>query len=417
MLHKALPYSVVAYTLTYINEVYSTMSPASDQILVVDTHKEDRERLVAYLTEKGYFVQTASSIETSHLIGLEEPPDLIFADVSASQIPFLPFFQGEKKQTSLIVISQVESAEDVVASLRAGAENFILKPVVDYDALDEVVAKTLDKIRLAKLNKRLHQELEERNKKLRDGIHELRTDQKAGLQVQLKMLPPPRKVINGFRFEHIIKPSLYLSGDFLDYFRIDENRVLFYFADVSGHGASSAFVTVLLKNLSARLLRNFRRHSSDELSCPIKFLKRLNHELIVSDLGKHLTVFAGVLDTQERTMTYTIGGHLPLPIMNSETGAEYLSARGVAVGLFPEPEFEKRVFSLPSNFQLTVFSDGILEILDGGTLKDKENLLLDVVSKERGGIESLLTSVGLDDIEELPDDIAVLTVCEESDET
>ena len=31
--------------------------------------------------------------------------------------------------------------------------------------------------------------------------------------------------------------------EFVDYFRVDERRIGFYLADVSGHGASSAFVT------------------------------------------------------------------------------------------------------------------------------------------------------------------------------
>ena len=390
------------------------MSLSSDQILVIDPNLEDREKLVTYLTEKGYFVQSATSIETAHLLSFDHVPDLIFADVPSAQIELLPFMDGVKR-SSLIVVSKVETARDIVACLRAGAQDFILKPVSDYEKLDPVINKSLDQIRLAKLNKRLRSELEERNQKLREGIHELRTDQKAGLQVQLKMLPERHKELNGFSFDHVIRPSLYLSGDFLDYYRIDEQRVLFFFADVSGHGASSAFVTVLLKNLSVRLLRNFRRNSSDEITCPVKFLKRLNNELIASDLGKHVTIFAGVLDQSERTLTYAIGGHLPLPILRTPKGVEYLNAKGVAVGLFPEAEFERVVRELPPKFKITVFSDGILEVLHNETLKDKENLLLDVVSKAQGAIESILTSMGLDDIDELPDDIAVMTVCDQEE--
>lgn len=390
------------------------MSLSSDQILVIDPNLEDREKLVTYLTEKGYFVQSATSIETAHLLSFDHVPDLIFADVPSAQIELLPFMDGVKR-SSLIVVAQAETARDIVACLRAGAQDFILKPVSDYEKLDPVINKSLDQIRLAKLNKRLRSELEERNQKLREGIHELRTDQKAGLQVQLKMLPERHKELNGFSFDHVIRPSLYLSGDFLDYYRIDEQRVLFFFADVSGHGASSAFVTVLLKNLSVRLLRNFRRNSSDEITCPVKFLKRLNNELIASDLGKHVTIFAGVLDQSERTLTYAIGGHLPLPILRTPKGVEYLNAKGVAVGLFPEAEFERVVRELPPKFKITVFSDGILEVLHNETLKDKENLLLDVVSKAQGAIESILTSMGLDDIDELPDDIAVMTVCDQEE--
>jgi phosphoserine phosphatase RsbU/P len=391
------------------------MASSTDQILVIDPSKDDRERLVSYLSRKGYFVVSASSIEHASLMVFKQAPDLIFADVSSEQVELIPFIGGISKQTSLIIVSSAELAGDVVACLRAGADDFILKPVADYEALDSVINKTLDKIRLAKLNKRLRNELEDGNRKLREGIHELRTDQKAGLQVQLKMLPESNQALNGFVFNHVIRPSLYLSGDFLDYFRINDNRTMLYFADVSGHGASSAFITVLLKNLTVRLMRNFKRNSSDEITCPVRFVKRINRELIASDLGKHITVFAGIIDTDTRELTYTIGGHLPLPILSTDQGSEYLSAKGVAVGLFPEPEFELKRMILPKGFRLTLLSDGILEVIGGESLKDKEKLLIDVVSAELGDIESLLTSLGLDDINELPDDIAVLTVCDQDE--
>ena len=62
------------------------------------------------------------------------------------------------------------------------------------------------------------------------------------------------KVINGVYYDYWFAPSLYLSGDFLDYQRYNDRFSAFYFADVSGHGASSAFVTVLLKYLCNRWL-------------------------------------------------------------------------------------------------------------------------------------------------------------------
>lgn len=205
-------------------------------------------------------------------------------------------------------------------------------------------------------------------------------------------------------------PSLYLSGDFLDYFNLDERRSLFYFADVSGHGASSAFVTVLLKNLTMRLKRNFKRGSSDELSCPNNFLKRVNQELLASELGKHVTVFAGILDETSQELRYSVGGHFPMPAYCAEGQAEYLSGKGMAVGLFPEPEFEVYQKKITPEFCITVFSDGILEVMPGETLSDKEQLLLDVVEKNRTGVAELFSSLGLDDLKEIPDDIAILSV-------
>jgi len=386
------------------------MSNLADRILVIDHQKEDRLRLSDYLIAKGYLVQTVSTIQQAILIMEDSSPDLIFADISNDEIKQIPFIDRDTFPASLVIVSETKSAGDVVACLRAGAADFILKPVQDYSSVDHVIHRILDKIRLAKLNRRLHKELEEGNKKLSSGIQELRADQKAGLQVQLKMLPEVNKEIHGFCFDHRIKPSLYLSGDFLDYFNLDQHRSMFYFADVSGHGASSAFVTVLLKNLTMRLKRNLKRNSSDELSCPDQFLRRVNQELLTTDLGKHVTIFVGVIDNQKRELIYSIGGHFPLPILTSAGMSEYLEGKGMAVGLFPAPTFKVYKKNLPYGFKITVFSDGILEVISGPTLIDKEKLLLDVVSQEQRGIESLFSSLGLDGIDDLPDDIAVLTI-------
>ena len=199
-------------------------------------------------------------------------------------------------------------------------------------------------------------------------------------------------------------------GDFLDYFNLDEHRCLFYFADVSGHGASSAFVTVLLKNLSMRLKRNLKRSSSDHLSDPALFLQRVNQELMSTDLGKHVTIFVGVLDNRNNELKYSVGGHFPFPILACNGKAEYLDGKGMAVGLFPKPAFQVYTKTLPPNFRIIIFSDGILEVLSDLSLSDKEKLLLEVVSKHDDGIDSLLVSLGLNHFDNLPDDIAVMSV-------
>ena len=389
----------------------------ADRILVIDAQSDELHRLANYLNAKGYIVHAVSTFEEAIELIRVTPPDLIFADVTNREISRLPCVMHNCSQIPLVVVSKTESSGDVVACLRAGATDYILKPVSDYASVDHVIGRILDKIRLAKQNKHLQEELEIGYKKLTAGIQELRADQKAGLQIQRKMLPKVRKRVCGYLFEHRIKPSLYLSGDFLDYFNLDEHRSLFYFADVSGHGASSAFVTVLLKNLTMRLKRNLRRNSSDDLSIPARFLQRVNQELISTDLGKHVTIFVGVIDSRSNELSYSVGGHFPLPILSFNGQAEYLQGKGVAVGLFPKPQFEVYQRTLPKGFKITVFSDGILEILPEMSLSDKEKLLLEVVSRHEDSIDSLLMSFCLDRYDNLPDDIAVLRVLDKRSST
>lgn len=388
------------------------MPKLAERILVLDSQKEDLLRLSDYLQAKGYEVKAVSTVHQAIESLKDYSADLIFADVTNEEIPSLSSIViAESLAVPLVVVSETPNSGDVVACLRAGASDYILKPVLDYASVDHVIDRILEKVRLAKQNKRLQEELEDGYKKLSAGIQELRADQKAGLQVQKKMLPKPQKTVNGFNFEHCVKPSLYLSGDFLDYFNLDDHRSLFYFADVSGHGASSAFVTVLLKNLTMRLKRNFKRQSSDEISCPEKFLKRVNQELLTSELGKHVTVFVGILDEQRNELTYSVGGHFPMPIYSVNGHAEYLEGKGMAVGLFPAPEFSVYKKTLDDNFYITVFSDGILEVMPGENLSEKEAMLLRVVAEQKqDDLSEMLVSLGLSELGDIPDDIAVLVV-------
>ena len=303
------------------------------------------------------------------------------------------------------------TASEVISALRAGAADFVLKPCTEMGSLEDVLGRLFDRVRVNRLNQLYRRELEEANNDLREGISELRADQRAGRKVQLKMLPDHLQSINGLAVDHLIKPSLYLSGDFLDYFKISDDQTLVYIADVSGHGASSAFVTVLLKNLTNRLQRNLRRGSSDDILYPERFLQRINSELLDTGLGKHVTVFVGIICRSTRTMKYAVGAHFPMPLISFMGGETwFLEGSGLPVGLFEDPEWEIYEVPLTAPFHLFLFSDGILEVIKAKNLDEKEQQLLELVSGGRHTIASLNEALNLDEITELPDDIAIVSV-------
>src|SRR5262249_39656676 len=53
-------------------------------------------------------------------------------------------------------------------------------------------------------------------------LRELQRDQRAGRYIQMGMLPPTPMAVDDYRLRHRILPSLMLSGDFVDYFRIGD---------------------------------------------------------------------------------------------------------------------------------------------------------------------------------------------------
>lgn len=389
------------------------MTSRTERILIIDADEKARTDLARYLEARGFYVTGYPDLAGAKALFDDNIPDVIFADLSPEAIRDLASRLEEAETfTPIVACSSSESSADVVNALRAGAADFVLKPCNDdKGALDDVLGKLFDRVRVNRLNQLYRQELEEANRDLRDGIAELRADQRAGRKVQLRMLPEHEQVMSGLHVDHMIKPSLYLSGDFLDYFRISDDKVLVYIADVSGHGASSAFVTVLLKNLTNRLQRNLRRGSSEDILHPDRFLERINSELLDTGLGKHVTVFVGIISLSERKLNYAVGAHFPMPILSFEGGkTAFLEGSGLPVGLFETPEWE--VYEVPLNkpFHLTLFSDGILEVIREKGLDEKERILLELVSGGRHTIASLSDALNLDQITELPDDIAIVSV-------
>ncbi|MBA4290961.1 MAG: fused response regulator/phosphatase [Pseudomonas sp.] len=389
------------------------MHNTSATLLIIDDDDVVRASLAAYLEDSGFQVLQASN----GLQGLEvfeaQSPDLVICDLRMPQVDGLELIRrinALQVETPVIVVSGAGVMSDAVEALRLGAADYLIKPLVDLAVLEHSVRRALDRFRLRLENQRYRDELESTNRELQASLHLLQEDQNAGRQVQMNMLPVTPWQADDLHFSHKIIPSLYLSGDFVDYFRVDETRIAFYLADVSGHGASSAFITVLLKFMTTRLLYESRRLDSLPEFRPSQVLAHINRGLINCKLGKHVTMLGGVIDQANNRLTYSVGGHLPLPILYSEGQAHYLEGRGLPVGLFVEAEYKDHQLELPSAFSLTLLSDGILDLLSGDTLKEKEALLPQLVVEAGGTLDGLRKAFGLANLGDMPDDIALLVL-------
>ncbi|AEO74648.1 TPA: two-component system response regulator RssB [Pseudomonas aeruginosa] len=389
------------------------MHKVSATLLIIDDDEVVRESLAAYLEDSNFKVLQALNGLQGLQIFESEQPDLVICDLRMPQIDGLELIRRIRQtasETPIIVLSGAGVMSDAVEALRLGAADYLIKPLEDLAVLEHSVRRALDRAYLRVENQRYRDKLEAANRELQASLNLLQEDQNAGRQVQMNMLPVTPWSIEGLEFSHRIIPSLYLSGDFVDYFRVDERRVAFYLADVSGHGASSAFVTVLLKFMTTRLLYESRRNGTLPEFKPSEVLAHINRGLINTKLGKHVTMLGGVIDLEKNSLTYSIGGHLPLPVLFVEGQASYLEGRGLPVGLFDDATYDDRVMELPPSFSLSLFSDGILDVLPGATLKEKEASLPEQVAAAGGTLDGLRQVFGLANLAEMPDDIALLVL-------
>jgi serine phosphatase RsbU (regulator of sigma subunit) len=401
---------------TYANQFlapFAHMQKTSATLLIIDDDDVVRESLAAYLEDSGFSVLQASNGLQGLQVFEQKKPDLVICDLRMPQVGGLELIRRvteRSAQMPVIVLSGAGVMNDAVEALRLGASDYLIKPLEDLAVLEHSVRRALDRARLLQENQRYREKLETANRELEASLHLLQEDQNAGRQVQMNMLPESPWVVDGFKFEHQIIPSLYLSGDFVDCFRVDERRVAFYLADVSGHGASSAFVTVLLKFMTTRLMFESRRSGTLREFKPSEVLSHINRGLINCKLGKHVTMVGGVIDEETGLLTYSIGGHLPLPVFYTPGQVSYLEGRGLPVGLFNEATYTDHVLELPECFSLTLLSDGILDLLPGETLKDKEAALPEIVKAVGGSLDGLRQKFGLATLGEMPDDIALMVL-------
>ncbi len=284
---------------------------------------------------------------------------------------------------------------ELVSLLEAGATDFLRFTAGDESLLQYVIQKNV-------------QQMPRRaNQRMVESLKTLERDQQAGFRVQQGMMPATPAVFGNITFDHKIYPSLILSGDFIDYFELPDGRVLFYLADVSGHGASSAFVTVLLKSLSRRLEKDFQRLNLNDTG---EILRWLNRELLQCDLEQHITMFLGIVDQQSNSLEYSNAAQFPAAILSTGNRSQFLEIGGLPLGLYKTPEYDSRAVSLTPRFSIVMFSDGVFEIMPEQTLKAKEEHLLSLVESGNIKVDALAEQLGIVDTEVGPDDIAVFTI-------
>ncbi|MDG1818640.1 MAG: PP2C family protein-serine/threonine phosphatase [Porticoccaceae bacterium] len=334
--------------------------------------------------------------------------------VSSENSPLETASQREQLQVMaakyLVIIALSESGIDNIADyFRLGVADVVFPEPSEQKITDTLVR--MDRRAESRLQKRLYRtEMEKANLELQESLRLLKQDQMAGLEVQKSLMPESPLKFGDYEISHSITPSLYLSGDFVGYNFVLGRYLLFYFADVSGHGASSAFVTVLLRFMIGRVIR---RHQLEKdytalAQAPEGLVEHINNQLLATGLGKHLTIVAGSLDTETSKLRYVVGAQQPSPILITDGRAQYLPGKGKPAGIFEDASWTIEELSLPENFALILLSDGIFDLIPDKEIADKEQTLLSYIASSSGNIDKLKQALLIDSVETPQDDISVL---------
>src|SRR5207248_1791010 len=131
-------------------------------------------------------------------------------------------------------------------------------------------------------------------------------------RIQQSLLPRTLPDMLPARFAVHYQPCGRVGGDFYDVFRLDEDHVGFYVADVVGHGVPASLLTIFLKK-AIRPKEIFGKEY--RLVPPDEVLRHLNREMIDQALAENpfITIAYGLYDRRDSSLTFARAGH-PYPL-------------------------------------------------------------------------------------------------------
>lgn len=116
-------------------------------IVVVDDDSSVRRVMKMQLEEAGYRVALAESGEQARRIIDEQRPKLVITDLcmpGSDGMELLEYVRDGRRETTVIIITAFATVETAVAAMKAGAYDYVTKPI-DYDALVLAVDRAMER--------------------------------------------------------------------------------------------------------------------------------------------------------------------------------------------------------------------------------------------------------------------------------
>ena len=284
---------------------------------------------------------------------LLEHPDIaiILSDINMPEMDGLTLLTkiNEMRIPSLkcIMVSAYGDMDNIRHAMNKGAFDFATKPI-DLDDLQVTIDKAVEQIEYIRGAQKEHAQLVD-----------IQTDLSVAREIQQAILPRTFDLkIPGAEQVDIHASMLAakdVGGDFYDFFPIDEHRIGFTIADVSGKGVPAAiFMAVSRTLIKATGLQEPR---TDEC------MRTANDILCGESVGSmFVTVFYGIYDLETGQVTFTNAGHNPPYILRADGTVEVLkSTINLVLGVMEGMPFSSETLQLNPGDALVMYTDGVTE--------------------------------------------------------
>jgi sigma-B regulation protein RsbU (phosphoserine phosphatase) len=198
-------------------------------------------------------------------------------------------------------------------------------------------------------------ETETRKQLLKKRQRMLEKDLEAAVEIQRSLLPREVPKQRHFSFAWKYEPCGSVGGDIFNLVPLDEDRIIVYMVDVSGHGVPAALVTVSI----TQFIQHYISRQRGEFS-PRRLLRQLDLEYPYERFNAYFTMICLLLDGRRQNLVYANAGH-PVPVkVDSNGNLRQLEAGAAPVGMSLLPFSEEQLAFEPGDL-LFCHTDGINE--------------------------------------------------------
>ncbi len=381
-------------------------------LLLVDDDDAVRVTFRRILERAGFEVLEATNGEAGLELCRQRDPGLVLLDLrmpGMDGLEALTRLVSEHPETPVMVISGHGTMTDAVEALRRGAWDFVAKPLPSNELLEHAVRRGMERSRLLRQNRAYRTSLEAANQRLSNALEELHADERAARQLQFELLPSEELHVGSVAFERRLFPSKLLSGDFLDYFPLNDRYAGFYLADVAGHGVASAFVTTIFTTLVGKYRQALLLRGDETILQPEKLLRELDADLKALAIPKHVTSFYAVIELDSGHLVYGNAGAFPFPYLWDGARNVELECPGRPLNLPGDAGFGTGEADLVPGGRLLLASDGVLELAPKVSHRARRTELGALLGSA-ASLADVTRALGLSEDTPLRDDIALLFV-------
>lgn len=337
------------------------LEPVPSVALVVDD--EPVARLMVKLTLENLgcapVLEAADGIAAQEVLRQRPDVALVLTDIMMPRMDGLELLRWGRQavpDAMWIVLSGLETFDTAMAAIRLGAFDFLPKSPRSEE-MGVVVRNALERRQLLADREQLHRALQRKVCELEQTSEVLRRDLERAEVIQRALLPHSPPPMEGYCIQAVYRPGQHVGGDLYDVVRLGEQHLAFYLADATGHGVTSAMLSVLFKQ---RLV--LVDPATGLPLPPAEVLAAVNRSICEAHAapGLFLTAVFGLLDTSDASLTLASAGHPP--VLHARDGRETRLIRrtGPALGLAPDAHFQQERLQLLASDRILLYTDGLL---------------------------------------------------------